>query len=83
MNKSVAVKYEIYCSQISISHCHSSNNDHNKSSNKDMAEMARRKTVMGTAMIKTKVLMIMFTVKVAVDMTVATTTMAENNTQQK
>ena len=48
-----------------------------------MAEMARRKTVLGTAMIKTKVLMIMFTVKVAVDMTVATTTMAENNTQQK
>lgn len=40
-------------------------------------------TVMGMAMIKTKVLIIMFTVKVAVDMTVATTTMAENNTQQK
>ena len=45
--------------------------------------MARRKTVMGMEMIKTKVLTIMFTVKVAVDMTVATTTMAENNTQQK
>ena len=48
-----------------------------------MAEMAKRKTVMGMAMIKTKLLMIMFTVKVAADMTVATTTMAENSTQQK
>ena len=40
-----------------------------------MAEMAMRKTVMGTTMIKAKVLMKMFTVKVAVDMPVATTMM--------
>ena len=48
-----------------------------------MADMTRRKTVMGMAMIKAKVLMKMFTVKVAVDITVATTMMAGSNTQPK
>ena len=60
---------------MDLSHCHSSNNDCDKNSNKDGRDR------MGTAMIKTKVLMKMFTVKVEVDTTVATTMMAESNTQ--